>query len=72
MKILMVSSERSSSDLSEYTLFVIKKYMFTYKNQFLGEKWKTWIFFSTYQIIEKITSKSIILYPDFIQKKIWQ
>ena len=35
----MVSSESSSSDLSEYTLFQIQKlFFFIYKNQFLGEK----------------------------------
>ena len=34
MEILMVSSDRSSSDRSKYTLFIFKK------NQFLGEKWK--------------------------------
>ena len=34
----MVPSERSSLDLSEYTLFQIKKIFCIYKNQFLGEK----------------------------------
>ena len=36
--ILMVSVERSRSDLLEYTLFHIKKIFFIHKNQFLGEK----------------------------------
>ena len=35
--LLMVSSERSSSDLLEYTLLQIGKYFFIYKNQFLSE-----------------------------------
>ena len=34
--ILMVSSERSSLDISEYTLF--KEYLFIYENQLSGEK----------------------------------
>ena len=35
---LMVSSERSSSDLSEYTLFQIQNILSPVKNQFLVEK----------------------------------
>ena len=36
--ILMVSSERSSSDLSEYILFELKMYFFIYKNIFVWER----------------------------------
>ena len=36
----MASSERSSSDLPEYTLFQIEKTFFINKNKFLCEKWK--------------------------------
>ena len=45
----MVSPERSSLVLSEYTLFnVNKKYLFTHKNQFLDESWKNLGFFSDF------------------------
>ena len=37
--ILMVSSERSSSDLSEYTQFQIQKYFYIYKDQLIFS-WK--------------------------------
>ena len=33
----MVSSEKSSSDLSEYTIFKILKIFLTYKNKVLGK-----------------------------------
>ena len=52
----MVSSERSNSDLSEYTLFQISK--------------KFSDFVNSDDPIGKITSKSIRLHPVFIQKKI--
>ena len=71
----MVSSERSSSDLSEYTYFKIFKYCFIYNNTFLGEKLKLMPEFSDFinsdDCIGKITSKSIKLFPVFIQKKIF-
>ena len=35
-----VSSDRSSSDLSKYSLFQIQKYFVIFKNKFLGEKRK--------------------------------
>ena len=81
----MVSSEISSSDPSAYTLFHIEKIIFNYENQFLREKWKhlgfLLQFFSNYfqnlafflnsdDFVGKITSKSLRLYPVFIQKKI--
>ena len=50
--ILMVSSERSISDSSEYAPFQIKKKFF-YKNQILGEKWKNWGYFF-FQINSKV------------------
>ena len=40
--ILMVSSERSSSDLLEYTLFQIQKVFLIYENKFLIEKLFFW------------------------------
>ena len=81
---MMASSERSSSDLSEYTLFQSKKIFFIYKNPFLGEKWKILHFLAVFfQILSKFsdlanfvdyigktTSKFIRLQPVFIQKKI--
>ena len=78
----MVASERSNSDLSEYTPFQIKNRCID-KNQFLGEKWKIFFVFAVLIILlpkfsdfinsddcmGKITSKSVRLYPVFNQKK---
>ena len=47
-QILMVSSERSNSDLSESTLFQFKIKKFTYKNPFLGD------FIAVFQITSKV------------------
>ena len=81
----MVSSVRSSSDLSECNLFQIEEIFFIYNNQFLFEKIKMFSFFccsfffkllpkhSDYinsdDCIEKITTKSIKIYPVFNFKK---
>ena len=80
----MAPLERYSSDLSEYTLFQIQKIFSIYKTQILGEKGKFegfflhFFFFKLFpklsdllnsdDCIEKNTSKSIRLYPVFIQK----
>ena len=73
----MVSSERSSSDLSEYALFRNKILFFIYFLYFfLGEKFKNLmfyfaVFFFNYDdCFGKITSKSIRLYQVFFRKKI--
>ena len=75
----MVSSERSSSDLTEYIFyFKLEKYYFIYKNNFIDEKWIFFAFFfkllskfrnfiNSDDCIGKIQSKSIRLYPVFIQ-----
>ena len=75
----MVSSNRSSSDLLEYTVFQKKKIYFSiYKNQFSGQKWiifykilpkfSDFVYYDDY--IGTIRSKCIRLQPVFIQKKI--
>ena len=79
----MVSSKISGSDLSEYTLYTIKKKF--YKNQILGEKWKILCFFCNFffkllpkfsyfidydDCMGKITYESIRLYTVFIQNMI--
>ena len=50
----MVPSERSSSDIPEYTLFQnFKIYIvFLYKKQFLGEKLNFFIFFGSFFVLE--------------------
>ena len=48
--ILMVSSERSSSDLSEYTLFQIKN---MWKSIFRWKNGNVYVFYSCFQIISK-------------------
>ena len=48
---MMVSSERRSRDLSEYTLFKNKKKF--YKNQFLGEI--CWFFCSFFKLLTKFS-----------------
>ena len=63
---MMVSSERSSLDLSEYTWFQ-RKNNCVYKNQLnQNQKSKS----DSDDCIGKATSKSIRLQPVFIQKKI--
>ena len=58
----MVSSERSNSDLSEYTLFQIKKYIFLpIKNQCSGEKKNS--------VLYAFLSKLLPKFTDFIRKK---
>ena len=71
----MISSERSSSDLSEYTLFQIDKNICMDKNKFLGENWT--ILLSKFSdsinsdnCIGKTTSISIRLYRVFLQKRL--
>ena len=46
--ILMVPSERSCWDLSEYISFYIRKYFFIYKNKFLGEKLNFLVFLCSF------------------------
>ena len=77
----MVSSEISSSNLSEYTLFQMQNYFFYYENQFLSKKWKKCrfclaVFFSKYfqnssivMIVSEISPKYIRLHPVFIKEK---
>ena len=80
----MVPSERSSSDLSEHTLFEIKNICFSIKIKFLSEKCNFLGFFlhffpiyfqsssdfiNSNVCIGKITSVSIRMYPVFIYKR---
>ena len=71
--ILMIPSERSSSNLSEFTLFQMENYFLINKNQFLGKRMKTFKlllkvsnFINSDDCIGKIISKSIRLYPVYI------
>ena len=81
----MISPERSSSDLSEYTLYKIKEIFVYLKIQFLGEKLKNYViclqfFFKIFpkfsdfinsdlQNVSENSSKSIRLQPVFIEQK---
>ena len=53
--ILVASSERSSSDLPEYTLFLIQINHFIYNNQFLGEKLNSLSFAFFFEILPKFS-----------------
>ena len=51
----MVTSERSISDLSEYTSFQIQQYFCIYIDKFLGEKLKCFILFAVlFEILPKL------------------
>ena len=69
---MMISSERSSLDLWEFSLFQIKIYFCIFKNQFLGEKCKIierWKYFETHCIFFPIFHLKIDLYKNIFLMK---
>ena len=79
----MRSSEISSSELSEYTPFPPKKYIFIIKNQLLGDNFRFIFLHFFFEIlpkfsdlvnsddcIGKVTSNYVSLQQDFIKKKV--